>query len=105
MDTACVELYLVDGMPISVDTIAVENEIAENLYEQSELKHLIYNAPAEYTDLILNGNPVKYLKTVTIYKPFENWLCYRLWEDLASVLAFWYSQEVANFNQLIAGYH
>ena len=37
-----------------------------------ELDWLIYNAPAEYADLVLNGDPVKYLKTVTVYKPFEN---------------------------------
>ncbi len=72
MDTACVELHFADGTMIAIDTIAVENEVADNMYERSELDYLIYNAPAEYADLILNGNPVKYLKTVTVYKPFEN---------------------------------
>lgn len=43
-----------------------------HMYERSELDWLIYNAPAEYADLVLNGDPVKYLKTVTVYKPFEN---------------------------------
>ena len=28
--------------------------------------------PVAYADLIMNGDPVKYLKTVTVYKPFEN---------------------------------
>ncbi len=72
MDTACVELKFTDGRMISIDTIAVENEVADNMYQRSELDYLIYNAPLEYADLILNGDPVKYLKTVTVYKPFEN---------------------------------
>lgn len=72
IDTACVELKYADGSMISIDTIAVENEVADNMHERSELDWLIYNAPAEYADLVLNGDPVKYLKTVTVYKPFEN---------------------------------
>ena len=72
MDTACVELQLDDGTLIAIDTIAVENQVAGNVYERSELDYLIYSAPAEYADLILNGDLVKYLKTVTVYKPFEN---------------------------------
>ena len=61
MDTACVELKFSDGNMIAIDTIAVENEVTDNMYERSELDWLIYNAPAEYADLILNGDPVKYL--------------------------------------------
>lgn len=72
MDTACVELRFSDGNMISIDCIAVENEVADNLYERSELDYLIYNAPLEYADLILNGDPERYLKAVTEYKPFEN---------------------------------
>ena len=72
MDNACVELKFVDGSIIAIDTIAVENMVADNMYERSELDYLIYNAPLEYTDLILNGDPEKYLKAVTEYKPFEN---------------------------------
>ena len=72
MDTACVELRLDDGTLIAIDTIAVENQVAGNVYERSELDYLIYSAPAEYADLILNGDLVKYLKTVTVYNPFEN---------------------------------
>lgn len=72
IDTACVELRFSDGSMISIDCIAVENEVADNLYERSELDYLIYNVPLEYADLILNGDPERYLKTVTEYKPFEN---------------------------------
>ena len=69
IDTACVELRLSDGTMISIDCIAVENEVADNMYQRSELDWLIYNAPLEYADLILNGDSEKYLKTVTEYKP------------------------------------
>ena len=68
MDTACVELKFDDGSMIAIDTIAVENEVADNMYQRSELDYLIYNAPLEYADLILNGDPETYLKTVTEYK-------------------------------------
>ena len=71
-DTVCVELKFSDGSMIAIDTIAVENEIADNMYQRSELDWLIYNAPLEYADLILNGDPEKYLKTVTVNKPFES---------------------------------
>lgn len=67
MDTACVELKFSDGSMISIDTIAVENEIARNMYERSELDYLIYNDPIGYADLILSGDPETYLKTVTEY--------------------------------------
>lgn len=72
IDTACVELKLADGTTISIDCTAVENEVADNMYQRSELDWLIYNAPLEYADLILNGDPEKYLKTITVNKPFEN---------------------------------
>lgn len=72
MDTACVELKMADGTLISIDCTAVENEVADNMYQRSELDWLIYNTPLEYADLILNGDPEKYLKTVTVNKPFEN---------------------------------
>ena len=72
IDTVCVELRLSDGTMISIDTIAVENEVADNMYQRSELDWLIYNAPLEYADLILIGDPEIYLKAVTQYKLFEN---------------------------------
>ena len=72
IDTACVELRLSDGTMISIGCTAVENEVGDNMYQRAELDWLIYNAPLEYADLILNGDPVKYLKSVTVYRPFEN---------------------------------
>ena len=53
---------------IAIDTIAVENEFADNMYQRSELDYLIYNDQVAYAELILNGNPEAYLKTVTEYK-------------------------------------
>ena len=82
-DNCCVELKFTDGSKIAIDTIAVENEVARNMYERSELDYLIYNAPLEYADLILNGDPKTYLKTVTEYKPLDSWSTYRLWENPA----------------------
>ena len=43
MDTACVELKFSDGNMILIDTVAVENEVADNMYQRSELDWLIYN--------------------------------------------------------------
>ena len=72
MDTACVELKFDNGTMIAIDTIAVENEITDNMYQRSELDYLIYNDPVAYAELILNGDPQTYLKTVTEYKPLES---------------------------------
>ena len=62
MDTACVELKFADGRMISIDTIAVENEVADNMYQRSELDWLIYNKPLEYAQLVLDGNLERYVK-------------------------------------------
>ena len=62
--TACVELRFADGSMISIDCTAVENEVADNMYQRSELDDLIYNDPVAYADLILNGDPETYPKTI-----------------------------------------
>lgn len=62
MDTACVELKFTDGSMIAIDTLAVENEIADNMYQRSELDWLIYNKPLEYAQLVLADNLEGYLK-------------------------------------------
>ncbi len=71
MDTACVELCFADGSMIAIDCSAVENEVADNMHQRSELDWLIYNDPLAYADLILNGDAETYLKTVTEYKPLD----------------------------------
>lgn len=64
IDTACVELKYSDGTMISIDTIAVENEVAETWLDRREMDYLIYNNPVGYVDLVLNGDMKKYLDTV-----------------------------------------
>ena len=59
IDTACVELYFTDESRISIDCTAVENEVADNRFQRSELDWLIYNDPIAYADLVLNGDPKK----------------------------------------------
>ncbi len=71
MDTVCVELEFADGSMISIDTIAVENEVADNMYKRSELDHLIYIDPVAYADLILGGDTEAYLKNITKYNPLN----------------------------------
>lgn len=72
MDTACVELKFDDGSTIAIDTIAVENEVADNMHQRSELDYLIYNDPVAYAELMLNGDPETYLKTVTECEPLDS---------------------------------
>jgi len=72
LDTACVEMYMEDGTLLSIDYTSVENEMANSMYQRSELDWLIYNDPLAYVELILNGATEKYLKTVTSSKTFEN---------------------------------
>ena len=68
LDTVCVELRLDDGTMLSIDCTAVENEVANSMYQPSELDWLIYNAPLEYVNLILDGELEVYLKIVIEYK-------------------------------------
>ena len=62
MDTACVELKFTDGSMIAIDTIAVENEVVDNMYQRSELDWLIYNKPLEYAQLVIDGDLEGYLR-------------------------------------------
>ena len=72
IDTACVEVKYADGSMISIDCTRVENEIARNMYEASELDWLVYNAPVDYVNLLLHGDIEEYLKNVTEYHSFDN---------------------------------
>ena len=69
IDTASVELVFDDGSRISIYFTAVENEVADNRFQRSELDYLIYNDPLAYADLVLNGDPEAYLNAVTDYDP------------------------------------
>ena len=68
MDTACVELIFVNGSMIAIDTIAVENEVADNMYQRSELDWLIYNKPLEYAQLVLEGNLEEYVQSAAEHR-------------------------------------
>ena len=65
MDTGCVELLLRDGRKISIDCTGVEDTLDVTMAQRLELDYLIYNDPLGYADLILNGDPEKYLRNVT----------------------------------------
>lgn len=65
IDTACVECRLADGTVVSIDCDAVEDTIDGTLpyiKVHTELDWLIYNAPREYVQLVLNGGLEAYLK-------------------------------------------
>ena len=63
-DTNHVEAILPDGSRLSIDCIAVENELAETWLDRRELDFLIYNEPESYVELILAGRMEEYLNTV-----------------------------------------
>lgn len=64
IDTACVECRFADGTILSIDCDEVEYAIpaAANVKVHMELDWLIYNAPREYVQLVLNGGLDAYLK-------------------------------------------
>ena len=64
MDTGCVELLLRDGRKISIDCTKVEDALDVTIAQRSELDYLIYNDPLAYAELILNGEPKKYLRNL-----------------------------------------
>lgn len=62
MDTGCVEAKYEDGSMIAINCTTVENLIADNMFQRSELDWLIYNEPHTYLNLILSGEVETYLK-------------------------------------------
>ena len=71
LDTTCVEVKYADGSMISIDCTWIENEVARNMYEASELDWLVCNAPVDYVDLLLHGDVREYLRNVTDYRPTD----------------------------------
>ena len=63
-DTNRVVAVLSDGSILSIDCIAVENELAETWLDRRELDFLIYNEPESYVELILTGRMEEYLNNV-----------------------------------------
>lgn len=65
IDTGNVECRFADGTMISIDCDVVEDTIDGTLpfvRVRTELDWLIYNAPREYVQLVLNGGLNAYLK-------------------------------------------
>ena len=62
MDTGCVETKYDDGSMIAINCTAVENQIADNMYQRAELDWLIFNEPHTYVNLVLSGEVESYLK-------------------------------------------
>ena len=65
LDTACVELCLDDGTLLAIDCTAVENEVANSMYQRSELDWLIYNKPLEYAQLVFGGDLERFVQGVS----------------------------------------
>ena len=63
-ETNRVNAILSDGSRISIDCIAVENELAETWLDRRDLDFLIYNEPESYVELILTGRMEEYLDAV-----------------------------------------
>ena len=64
IDTARVELECSDGSMLAIDCDAVEDEYAKTIRQRSALDYLVYNAPLEYAELVLNGDVERYLENL-----------------------------------------
>lgn len=64
MDSGCVELRFDDGTALDIDCTVVEAEYAHTVQQKTELDWLVYNAPLEYAQLVLNKRISNYLYTV-----------------------------------------
>ena len=71
IDSGCVEVKMSDGSMLAIDCTAVENEVADNRFERSELDYLIYNDPMAYVELVVCGMAERYLKVITDYRITE----------------------------------
>ena len=65
IDTACVELRYADGAVLSIYTPGVEDSFDTTLPMRTEMDWLIYNAPLEYAQMVLDGSLESYLRRVS----------------------------------------
>jgi len=70
-DSQAVELRYTDGTLIDIDCMAVEDEVALNMHERSELDCLLNHNAVAYADLILNCDVEAYLRNLTDYWPLD----------------------------------
>lgn len=68
MDTGCVETKYDDGSMIAINCTAVENQIADNMYQRAELDWLIYNESHTYMNLIISNKIETYIKGTPEHK-------------------------------------
>jgi hypothetical protein len=66
-----VELRYTDGTLVDIDCLGVEDEVARNNTERSELAWLLHHDPVGYADLVLNGCIEYYLNRVADYRPLD----------------------------------
>ena len=62
IDTACVELRYADGEVLSIYTPGVEDSFDTTLPMRTEMDWLIYNAPLEYAQMVLDRTLEQYLR-------------------------------------------
>lgn len=65
IDTACVELRYADGEAISIYTPGVDDSFDTTIAMRAEMDWLIYNAPLEYAQMVLDGSLESYLRRVS----------------------------------------
>ena len=70
-DSESVELRYTDGTLVDIDCLGVEDEVARNSAERSELTWLLHHDPVGHADLVLNGSIEHYLNRVTDYRPLD----------------------------------
>lgn len=65
IDTACVELRYADGGTIRIYTPGIEDSFDTTIAMRTEMDWLIYNAPLEYAQMVLDGSLESYLRRVS----------------------------------------
>ena len=65
IDTACVELRYADGAVLSIYTPGVDDSFDTTIAMRAEMDWLIYNAPLEYAQMVLDGSLESYLRRVS----------------------------------------
>lgn len=65
IDTACVELRYADGEVLSIYTPGIEDSYDTTIAMRAEMDWLIYNAPLEYAQMVLDGSLESYLRRVS----------------------------------------
>ena len=61
MDTNRVEARFEDGITLSIDCIAVEDEYGNTPAQRAELNWLLYKKPLEYAQMVLREEMERYL--------------------------------------------